>query len=346
MTQPTPALETPVLSVSGVWKLFGKGVDRFARSPVLQWTDQALKDADIVGAVRDASFDVAAGEVFVIMGLSGSGKSTLVRCLTRLVEPTVGTILLGALDLSAANDQELLEVRRKRMGMVFQHFALLPNRTVMGNIAFPLLMQGATRTKAEERARELMDVVDLGGREERFPHELSGGQQQRVGIARSLATDPDLWLLDEPFSALDPLIRTDLQDEVIRLQKSLNKTVVFITHDLDEAIKIADRIAIMESGSIVQIGTPEDLVVRPATDYVRRFVSKVPPARVVTAGSLMTPSDVKMDQISPVLVSDTVQEIAPRLIDGQTSIPVVSDDGSLQGALDVQAALKVLARAG
>ena len=252
-----------------------------SRPPASPVELEALARRAWVGAVQDASFAVATGEVCVIMGLSGSGKSTLLRCLTRLVEPTAGAILLNGQDLCAANEAQLRDLRRRHMGMVFQHFALLPNRTVLGNIAFPLEVQGIPRAQAEARARDLIDTVGLTGREGRYPSELSCGQQQRIGIARSLATDPDVWFLDEPFSALDPLIRADLQDEVLRLQAQLARTVIFVTHDLDEAIRLADRIAIMEGGRVVQIGTPEDLVTKPASDYVRRFVAKVPPARVV-----------------------------------------------------------------
>ena len=203
---------------------------------------------------------VSRGEIFVIMGLSGSGKSTLVRCLARLIEPTAGEVMFAGRNLLKASPKELIELRRHKMGMVFQHFALLPHLTVLDNVAFPLEIQGVARKDREARAREMTALVGLKGREHNLPQELSGGQQQRVGIARSLATDPDIWFLDEPFSALDPLIRREMQNEFLRLQSVLQKTIVFITHDFDEAIRLADRIAIMQEGRIVQIGTPEELV--------------------------------------------------------------------------------------
>jgi glycine betaine/proline transport system ATP-binding protein len=297
-----------------------------------------------VGAVQDAAFDIARGEVFVIMGLSGSGKSTLLRCLTRLIEPTDGSILLNGQDLCRADEVTLRDLRRRHMGMVFQHFALLPNRTVLGNVAFPLEVQGLPRAEVEAKARALIETVGLKGREGRYPSELSGGQQQRIGIARSLATDPDFWFLDEPFSALDPLIRSDLQDEVLRLQRHLAKTVVFVTHDLDEAIKIADRIAIMDGGRIVQIGTPEALVTTPANDYVRRFVAKVPPGRVVRVASLMTPAPTDGPSADPVLATATIAQIAPRLLTGPANLPVVDASGARIGILDRMRALCVLAQ--
>ena len=217
------------------------------------------------------------------MGLSGSGKSTLVRCLSRLIEPTAGEIIFEGRDLLKATERELIEIRRHKMGMVFQHFALLPHQTVLGNVAFPLAIQGIDRATREARARKIIELVGLKGRELYFPRQLSGGQQQRVGIARSLAVEPEIWFLDEPFSALDPLIRREMQDEFLRLQNMLRKTIVFITHDFDEAIRLADRIAIMKDGEIIQIGTPEELVTRPATDYVREFTRDVQRAKVISA---------------------------------------------------------------
>lgn len=308
---------------------------------------EALNKHGWVGAVQDASFDIARGEVFVIMGLSGSGKSTLLRCLTRLMEPTAGRVVMNGTDLCAASPDALRDLRRRQMGMVFQHFALLPNRTVLGNIAFPLEVQGRARTEAEKRAQDLIDIVGLTGREASFPAELSGGQQQRIGIARSLATDPAFWFLDEPFSALDPLIRSDLQDEVKRLQGQLAKTVVFVTHDLDEAIKLADRICIMEGGRIVQIGTPEALVTQPATDYVRRFVARVPLARVVRVGSIMDRIGPEAPMHEPGIASvheaDTVAAIATRLVDGPAKLPVLGPANQLVGLLDRARGLQVLA---
>jgi glycine betaine/proline transport system ATP-binding protein len=333
----------PALSVQGIWKVFGAEPATFRALSPEERTPETLARKGWVGAVQDASFDIAKGEVFVIMGLSGSGKSTLLRCLTRLIEPTEGAVLLNGQDLCQANEAALRGLRRRHMGMVFQHFALLPNRTVLGNIAFPLEVQGMPRSEAEGKARGLIETVGLKGREMRYPSELSGGQQQRIGIARSLMTDPDFWFLDEPFSALDPLIRADLQDEVLRLQGQLAKTVVFVTHDLEEAIKLADRVAIMEGGRIVQIGTPEALVTTPATDYVRRFVAKVPPARVVRVASVMEPAKGDPISIDPVLVTATIAQIAPRLVAGPATLPVVDATGTRVGSLDRMRALAVLA---
>lgn len=330
------------LAVEGIWKVFGSGADTFSQRAPEARSAEALAEAGLVGAVQDASFRIARGEVFVIMGLSGSGKSTLLRCLTRLIEPTEGSILYGDRNILTLGDKDLVDLRRTRMGMVFQHFALLPNRTVIGNIAFPLEVQGMSRAQTEARAMELIDTVGLSGREARFPAELSGGQQQRVGIARSLATNPEFWFLDEPFSALDPLIRADLQAEVLRLQQTQTRTVVFVTHDLDEAIRLADRIAIMEGGRIVQIGTPEELVTRPATDYVRRFVAKVPPARVVRVSSLMGPLTEVGAGGSGVPADATISDIAPLLISGPETLPVLGKDGVPLGSLNRIRALETL----
>jgi glycine betaine/proline transport system ATP-binding protein len=332
-----------VLEVEQVWKIFGSDAQQFKGLDLEQRTPEEFARRSWVPAVRNASFNVGKGEVFVIMGLSGSGKSTLVRCLTRLVEPTAGAIKLDGENLLEVSEKRLVDIRRTQFGMVFQHFALLPNRTVLGNILFPLEVQGVEKSKAEARAKELISMVGLEGKERRFPTELSGGQQQRIGIARSLATDPAIWFLDEPFSALDPLIRADLQDELIRLQATLAKTIVFITHDLDEAIRIADRVAIMENGHIVQIGTAEQLVTKPATDYVRRFVSKVSPAKVTKVSSLMQPGSGSGLTIDPVLASSTIADIGPILVRGAGPISVINSEGNSIGTLDRALALQVLA---
>ena len=239
----------------------------------------------------DASLAVSPGEIFVIMGLSGSGKSTLVRCLSRLIEPTAGEVRFDGRDLRRVSDRELIEIRRHRMGMVFQNFALLPHLSVLRNVAFPLEVQGVARPEREARAREMIELVGLKGREANLPRELSGGQQQRVGIARSLAVGPEVWFLDEPFSALDPLIRREMQNEFLRLQAALQKTIVFITHDFDEAIRLADRIAIMRDGRIVQSGTAEELILAPADPYVAAFTRDAPRARILSARAVMRPLD-------------------------------------------------------
>ncbi len=239
--------------------------------------------------MRQVDLDVREGEIFVIMGLSGSGKSTLVRLMSRLIEPTGGDILFKGENLLAASHARMIEIRRHQMGMVFQHFALLPHLNVLDNVAFPLDIQGMERAAREARGREMIELVGLAGKEAAFPRQLSGGQQQRVGIARSLAVEPEIWFLDEPFSALDPLIRREMQDEFMRLQTVLHKTIVFITHDFDEAIRLADRIAIMKDGEIVQSGTPEDIVLTPATSYVAEFTRNVARAKVICTRSLMRP---------------------------------------------------------
>ncbi len=277
------------LSCRHVWKVFGDNAENLFSEGATP-SQQELAAGGYIGAVRDASLDVHEGEIFIIMGLSGSGKSTLVRCLTRLIDPTAGEILFDAQDLMKVSVAELIDMRRHKMGMVFQHFALLPHRTVIGNVAFPLEVQGVDRKTREDRASQVIDLVGLNGRESYYPRELSGGQQQRVGIARSLAVEPDVWFLDEPFSALDPLIRREMQDEFLRLQSVLHKTIVFITHDFDEAVRLADRIAIMKDGEIIQIGTPEELVLAPATDYVREFTRGIPRAKVLSAHAMMSPN--------------------------------------------------------
>ena len=321
---------TAKLSCRHVWKLFGEGAKSFlAANPS---PDTALLAAnDLVGAVRDINLDVAEGEIFIIMGLSGSGKSTLVRCLSRLIEPTAGEILFNGENLLAADEKRMIEIRRHQMGMVFQHFALLPHLSVLDNVAFPLSIQGVERSRREARAREMIDLVGLTGREASFPRQLSGGQQQRVGIARSLAVEPELWFLDEPFSALDPLIRREMQDEFMRLQPKLKKTIVFITHDFDEAIRLADRIAIMKDGEIVQTGTPEHLVLNPATDYVREFTRDVAKAKVVSVGSLMKPG--KAEGRPRVAADMRIAEAARLFSDGET-LEVVDAAGAPVGRLD------------
>ncbi len=327
MTDPTPKL-----ICRDVWKVFGPRAAETLATLGPAPEPGALAAAGLVPAVRGATLAVASGEIFVIMGLSGSGKSTLVRCMSRLVEPSAGEILFNGQNLLAASDAEMIEIRRHKMGMVFQHFALLPHLSVLDNVAFPLAIQGAARAVREARAREMVALVGLAGREGAFPRELSGGQQQRVGIARSLAVEPELWFLDEPFSALDPLIRREMQDEFIRLQSVLKKTIVFITHDFDEAIRLADRIAIMKDGAIVQMGTPEEIVLRPATDYVREFTRAVPKAKVVRAGSIMIAGPAAAD-LPAVSARAAIADVAPRFLDGATALRVVDEAGATAGLL-------------
>ena len=269
----------------------------------------------------------------VIMGLSGSGKSTVVRCLSRLVEPTVGQVLFQGADLLKARERELIEIRRHKMGMVFQNFALLPHRSVIDNVAFPLEVQGVDRAKRHERAREIIELVGLKGRESYYPRELSGGQQQRVGIGRSLAVEPDIWFLDEPFSALDPLIRREMQDEFLRLQNLLHKTIIFITHDFDEAIRLADRIAIMYEGRIVQLGTAEELVTNPATDHVRAFTRDIPKAKLLTVRSIMGPTDAVHGDGAEIGGDQLIGDVAGLVIGQDKPVSVVDPSGKLVGSL-------------
>jgi len=321
----------PKLVCRNVWKLFGAGAAGFmarAANP----SPAEVQRAGLIAAVRAVNLEVLEGQIFVIMGLSGSGKSTLVRCLSRLVEPTAGEILFNGENLLAASEQRMIEIRRHQMGMVFQNFALLPHLTVLANVAFPLEVQGVDRTTREARAQKMIELVGLSGKERFFPRELSGGQQQRVGIARSLAVEPELWFLDEPFSALDPLIRREMQDEFMRLQSVLKKTIVFITHDFDEAIRLADKIAIMKDGEIVQAGTPEDLVLNPATPYVAEFTRNVPKAKVVRVRSLMRPADSTLNG-AVVSAGATIAEAAPLFAAGTDVLRVTDSDGAVAGAL-------------
>jgi glycine betaine/proline transport system ATP-binding protein len=288
------------IAVRGLWKVFGPAEARLARRPTTPPSDEieaTVRDHGGTIAVGDVSFDVQPGEVFVVMGLSGSGKSTLVRCLTRLIEPTFGSVSLDGEDIRTATDERLRDLRRRRLSMVFQNFGLLPHRRVLDNIAFGLELRGEAKANRLERARVMLELVGLDGMADRYPDQLSGGQQQRVGLARALAGDPEVMLLDEPFSALDPLIRRDMQNEVIRLHRELGKTMVFITHDLAEALKLGDHVMIMRAGKVVQIGRPEELVARPADDYVEDFVRDVPRANVLTLRWIMRPrtDDDEMD---------------------------------------------------
>ncbi len=326
-----------------VWKVFGPRAAETLRDMGAEAATPAgharLTEAGLVPAVRAVDLSVGTGEIFVIMGLSGSGKSTLVRCLSRLIEPTTGEILFNGQDLLRASEAQMMELRRHKMGMVFQHFALLPHLSVLQNVAFPLDVQGVPRAAREETARRMIALVGLQGREDFLPRQLSGGQQQRVGIARSLAADPELWFLDEPFSALDPLIRREMQDEFIRLQSVLHKTIVFITHDFDEAIRLADRIAIMKDGLIEQQGTPEELVLNPATDYVREFTRAVARAKVVRAGSVMRPGESAAETAIPARM--TVAEAAPMFLQGVTALRV-TEDGRTLGELDRQTVVDLM----
>ena len=323
-----------------VWKVFGAGAERVIAEHGASVSDETLARHELIAAVREVSLSVHRGEIFVIMGLSGSGKSTLVRCMTGLIGLTLGRLLIDGTDLMNISTRDLVEVRRYKMGMVFQDFALLPHLTVLGNVVFPLKIQGVERGAREARAREMIELVGLSGRERYYPHELSGGQQQRVGIARSLTTEPEIWFLDEPFSALDPLIRHEMQDELQRLQGLLRKTIVFITHDFDEAIRLADRIAIMNEGRVVQIGTPEGLVVNPANDYVAEFTQKIPRARVLTVRAIMGPPGSVGGE--PIPDNTLVHEAAERVLAAEQPLPVSNARGEVVGSLDRDAVIRVL----
>lgn len=329
------------LSCRRLWKLFGPGVDRLLQSNPAP-TAEDLAQAGLIGAVRDVSMDIHEGEIFIIMGLSGSGKSTVVRCLSRLIEPSAGEIMFEGGNLLEASEKELIEIRRHKMGMVFQHFALLPHLTVLGNVAFPLEVQGVDRRMREQRALEIIDLVGLKGRESYYPRELSGGQQQRVGIGRSLAVEPEIWFLDEPFSALDPLIRREMQDEFLRLQSVLQKSIAFITHDFDEAIRLADRIAIMKDGEVIQVGTPEELITRPASDYVAEFTKEVSRAKVLTAGSIATPIEGTGAYDSVIKASDKVEAIADQIVYSDRTFGVADEDGNIIGQVTRDDVTRVL----
>lgn len=331
-----------------VWKVFGSTPERIVKTITPQMTrGQVLETTGHVLAVRDVSFDVQAGEIFVVMGLSGSGKSTLIRCLSRLVEPTLGSILVNGEDVTRMSDEQLRLLRRNKMSMVFQRFGLFSHRRVLDNIAFGLEVQGIAKEKRLARAREILELVELHGWENHYPHELSGGMQQRVGLARALAVDPEILLCDEPFSALDPLIRRDMQNELIRLQKNLRKTMVFITHDFLEAIKIGDRIAVMKDGEIVQVGTPEQIVAHPVNDYVREFTKDVPRVKVLTARSVMQPVYTKEQLIGRAIAIDTTLEaLIPLTVDSDESVSIVDEQNNLVGIVDRKAVMLALADGG
>ena len=330
-----PATGNLTLDVRGLWKVFGPAEHKVIGTPDAQLSRDELrrKNGSTIG-LRDVSFGVRPGEVCVVMGLSGSGKSTLVRCMTRLIEPTAGQVLLDGDDIIKASQDKLRELRRRRFSMVFQHFGLLPHRRVIENVAFGLEIRGEPRAAREDRAREMIDLVGLQGHADSYPDQLSGGMQQRVGLARALAVDPEVMFFDEPFSALDPLIRRDMQNEVLRLHHEVGKTMVFITHDLAEALKLGDHIVIMRDGAVVQIGRPEEVVGAPADDYVADFVSDVHKSHVLTLRWIMRP-------VSPADPTDGPEFPATAVIRtcletaASTDKPIrVVEDGRLLGVVD------------
>ena len=328
----TSKTDQPVIQCDSVYKIFGDNAIKMLQSSNGVVDPQSFQEAGCVVGVNNASFEVHTGELLVIMGLSGSGKSTLLRCISRLTEATAGKIFIEGEDILSMSGKQLIELRRSKMGMVFQSFALLPHKTVLENIAFPLQVKGTQ--ESIKRAKDMVDLVGLDGRENYFPRQLSGGQQQRVGIARSLAVEPDIWFLDEPFSALDPLIRKEMQDEFLRLQSVLSKTILFVTHDFDEALRLADRIAIMKDGVIEQLDTPANIVLHPATDYVRKFTEEVPRGKVLKIESVMDPVDPTEDvsdlRISKDAIIETVAEV---VLNAGKPVTVVDKNDTVVGTL-------------
>ena len=333
----------PVILCDSVFKIFGDNAEKMLAGVEGNVDAKAFQDAGCIVGVNNASFEVFKGEMLVVMGLSGSGKSTLLRCISKLTNATAGKIYIDGQDLLAMNNKELIELRRNKMGMVFQSFALLPHKTVLENIAFPLQVKGGSTQDSIKKAMDMVELVGLGGRENYFPRELSGGQQQRVGIARSLAIEPDIWFLDEPFSALDPLIRKEMQDEFLRLQGVLNKTILFVTHDFDEALRLADRIAIMKDGVIEQLDTPANIVLNPATDYVHKFTAEVPREKVLKIESVMEPIK-SSDDIGDLRVSKDaiIETVAEAVLNESKAVSVVDDNNRVVGVLHPSKVISVL----
>ncbi|MBL8095341.1 MAG: betaine/proline/choline family ABC transporter ATP-binding protein [Anaerolineales bacterium] len=336
----------PAILCRHLWKIFGPHPTQILQA-ITAGDDLPSAHAGHVVAVRDVSFEVTRGETFVVMGLSGSGKSTLIRCLLRLAEPTSGELFVAGRDLLALSETELRDVRRRKISMVFQSFGLLPHRRVLENVAFGLEVRGEPLREREARARAMIELVGLGGWERHYPRQLSGGMQQRVGLARALAGDPEIMLYDEPFSALDPLIRREMQDELLRLQATLHKTSVFITHDFAEALRLGDRIAIMRDGRVVQTGSPEDLTLAPADDYVAAFVRDAPRAKVLSVRRIMRPlpADAHLAEGPRLRARDRVETALPIVAATDGLIGVCDEDGALCGCLDRGDVMRTLAGA-
>ena len=333
---------SPTISCSSVYKIFGNNSEKLLSENNGKVDAKKFQEAGCIVGVNNASFDVNKGEMLVVMGLSGSGKSTLLRCISRLTDATAGKILIDGEDICLMNSKQLIELRREKMGMVFQNFALLPHKTVLENIAFPLQVKGVTTDNSIHKALEMVELVGLKGRENYFPRELSGGQQQRVGIARSLAVEPDIWFLDEPFSALDPLIRKEMQDEFLRLQSVLNKTIMFVTHDFDEALRLADRIAIMKDGIIEQLDKPDNIVLNPATDYVKKFTQDVPREKVLKIESIMDSINTSASGESAVHKDDVIETVAEKILNSKDIINVVDGQNNIVGSINPSKVIKVL----
>jgi len=321
-----------VIKCESVYKIFGAGAKKMLQDASGNVDAKTFQEAGCIVGVNNASFEVSKGELLVVMGLSGSGKSTLLRCISRLTDATAGKIFIEGQDLLSLKNKELIELRRNKMGMVFQSFALLPHKTVLENIAFPLQIKGMKTDDSISKAMDMVKLVSLEGRENYFPRELSGGQQQRVGIARSLAVEPDIWFLDEPFSALDPLIRKEMQDEFLRLQDKLQKTIMFITHDFDEALRLADRIAIMKDGVIEQLDTPANIVLNPATEYVRKFTEEVPREKVLKIETVMEPmSDNKNLSDLKVSKDAIIETVAEKILSQEKPVAVIDANKKVIG---------------
>ena len=337
----------PLIHLEGVWKIFGPNADKVIGTPDAELPRSELRaKTGCIAAVKDVSLEVWPGEVFVVMGLSGSGKSTLVRTLIRLIEPTAGSIEIAGQPVTGASAAELRELRRHSVSMIFQHFGLLAHRRVIDNVAFGLEIRGVPKQERLAKAREVLSVVGLEDVANSFPDQLSGGMQQRVGVARAFVGDPKLMLYDEPFSALDPLIRRDMQDEVMRLQHETGKTMVFITHDLPEALRLGDRIAIMRDGKIVQLGTGEELVGAPADAYVENFVRDVPRSHVLTLRWIMRAPEPGEAEDGPELdVTTTVRDAVPVLAGTEKPVRAMQD-GRVVGVVDRVAVLKAIAGEG
>ena len=333
----------PVILCDSVFKIFGANAEKMLAGVQGNVDATAFQDAGCIVGVNNASFEVFKGDMLVVMGLSGSGKSTLLRCISKLTNATAGNIYIDGEDLLAMNSKQLIELRRNKMGMVFQSFALLPHKTVLENIAFPLQVKGSSTQNSIKKAMDMVELVGLGGRENYFPRELSGGQQQRVGIARSLAIEPDIWFLDEPFSALDPLIRKEMQDEFLRLQGVLNKTILFVTHDFDEALRLADRIAIMKDGVIEQLDTPANIVLNPATEYVHKFTEDVPREKVLKIESVMDPGE-SSENVGDLRVSKDaiIETVAEAVLSESKAVSVVDANNRVVGILHPSKVITVL----
>ena len=325
-------MSTKVIKCEAVYKIFGAGAKKMLQDASGNVDAKTFQEAGCIVGVNNASFEVSKGELLVVMGLSGSGKSTLLRCISRLTDATAGKIFIEGQDLLSLKNKELIELRRNKMGMVFQSFALLPHKTVLENIAFPLQIKGMKTDDSISKAMDMVKLVGLEGRENYFPRELSGGQQQRVGIARSLAVEPDIWFLDEPFSALDPLIRKEMQDEFLRLQGALKKTIMFVTHDFDEALRLADRIAIMKDGIIEQLDTPANIVLSPATEYVKKFTEEVPREKVLKIEAVMEPiSDNKNLSDLKVSKDAIIETVAEKILSQEKPVAVINSNKKIIG---------------